>query len=58
MSIINIREEFETQELAQSRKEQLLSQYHPAGYGTTLQVYQQPAQTTWSVTGYRYSSCD
>lgn len=58
MSIVNIREERSTEALALARKEEILQNYHPAGYGTSLRVYQQPNTEVWVVDGYRYSSCD
>jgi hypothetical protein len=58
MSIVNIREELDTEEQAVARREQILHSYHPAGYGTSLRVYQQPNGGKWVVDGYRYSSCD
>lgn len=58
MSIVHIREEFETEEQANQCKQSIISCYPPAGYDTSLQVYQQPANGKWIVSGYRYSSCD
>jgi hypothetical protein len=58
MSIINIREECTTQQEAEQIRNRILNAYHPAGYGTSLQIYQQPSDNKWIVEGYRYSSCD
>jgi hypothetical protein len=58
MSIVNIREEYETEEEATQRKQAICLAYPPGGYDTSLRVYQQPADHKWIVDGYRYSSCD
>lgn len=58
MSIVNIREECETEEKAIETRDRILQWYHPAGYGTSLRIYQQPNDGKWVVDGYRYSSCD
>jgi hypothetical protein len=58
MSIVNIREERDTEAEALERKEQLLRAWHPAGYGTTLKVWHNVSNGKWTVDGYRYSSCD
>lgn len=56
MSIVNIREERDTEALAVARREEIMYNYHPAGYGTTLTVRNEAGR--WLVEGYRYSSCD
>ena len=58
MSIVNIREERKTQPEAETRREELLRQWHPAGYGTTLKVRHDAGTGQWMIEGYRYSSCD
>jgi len=58
MSIVNIREERNTQVEAEQRKDDILRAYHPAGYGTSLRVYHESSTDKWIVDGYRYSSCD
>ena len=58
MAMVNIREERNTEVEALERKEHLLRQWHPAGYGTTLKVRHDDDAGKWVVEGYRYSSCD
>jgi hypothetical protein len=58
MSRIDIREECETEEAANERKQEILDGWPPFGYSTSLRIYQQPTDGKWIVDGYRYSSCD
>jgi hypothetical protein len=58
MSTVNIREERKTEQEAVARKEEIMRQYHPAGYGTSLKVHLDDATGNWIISGYRYSSCD
>lgn len=58
MSIVNIREVRDTQAEAEARREEIMYNYHPAGYGTTLRVAVDAVTSKWLVEGYRYSSCD
>ena len=58
MSIVNIREECDTEEKAIERRQAIIDWYPPGGYGTSLRIYQQPNGGKWIVDGYRYSSCD
>lgn len=58
MATINIREERNTEVEALARKEEILRQYHPAGYGTSLSIRHDDSADKWVVQGYRFSSCD
>lgn len=58
MSIVNIREEYETEPEAVKARDSIMDWYPPGGYGTSLRIYQQPDDGKWVVDGYRYSSCD
>lgn len=55
--MVQIRETFQTREAAEQFITRYLQDYHPAGYGTR---FKEPVQEGghWSVSGYRYSSCD
>lgn len=58
MAIVNISESRKTQSEAETRREEIMRHYHPAGYGTTLKVRHDAGTDQWMVEGYRYSSCD
>lgn len=58
MSIVNIHEEFDSEEAASTARDKILQWYHPAGYGTTLNIHPPHNDGKWIVSGYRYSSCD
>lgn len=60
---IDIREEFETEERAEKRKQDLLRLYPPQGYGTILVVIPSTVAgrldgQKWILKGTRYRSCD
>ena len=48
---------FETAAVAEAKKAELIRNYHPAGYGTTIKV-EPTAAGQFRMTGFRYSSCD
>jgi hypothetical protein len=54
--MISISRPFTTEEDARKWMTSYLSQYHPAGYGTTLSV--KFDGSLWIVSGSRFSSCD
>lgn len=55
--MVNINRVFNTQAEAETFKATTLNRYHPAGYGTSLDIHK-THDGRWAVTGYRYSSCD
>lgn len=54
---IQIYEKFDSEEQAVDYMNKMYENYHPAGYGTVLDVYQL-LSGQWVVDGYRYDSCD
>jgi hypothetical protein len=62
MARIEIRRTFHTSDDARDFMHAVYSNYHPDGYGTTLEVYGNAptaeASTEFIVMGHRYDSCN
>jgi hypothetical protein len=55
--VIYYNETFATEEDAKAYKDSITRAYHPAGYGTSLEIIPEP-DGTFRVKGMRYASCD
>lgn len=55
--MIKIHEVFLTKALAEAWAAHYKSQYHPCGYGTTLDIIELDDER-WLVSGHRFNSCD
>ena len=56
--MIKIYREFATRAEAEAFRDALYLDYHPCGYGTTIDIYTTPARDKWIASGHRFNSCD
>lgn len=57
MAMVRITKTVKTRAEAEARQDWFFRAYHPAGYGTTLKIVENE-DGTFTLAGYRYSSCD
>ncbi|MET0529224.1 MAG: hypothetical protein ABW003_12975 [Microvirga sp.] len=55
--MIPIHETFATRQEAEAFRDRMYREWHPAGYGTRIDITQAP-DGTWIASGHRFDTCD